>query len=377
MKTVVVLGAGMVGSAAARDLCGQYDVTTADADAERLALLRAHHPIRTLQADLSDPKRIQDIVRNADLVIGGLPGHMGFGALQQVISCGKNIVDISFFSEDPFELDAIAKKENATAVVDCGVAPGLSNMVLGYLGASMAVKSFECFVGGLPFERLMPYQYKAPFSPIDVLEEYTRPARIVANGNVVTKPALSEPEFVEFDGIGTLEAFNTDGLRTLLKTTPIPDMKEKTLRYPGHIELIRILRETGFLDKHFVEIDGKRIRPLDLTTRLLFPKWKLKENEPEFTAMKITVRGSENGKNKEIVYRLFDQWDPVTKISSMARTTGYTCTAVARLVLEGHWKRKGIVPPEWIGAVPDCFKYVVAELKKRNIHVTVEDRVTD
>jgi len=376
MKTVVVLGAGMVGNAIARDLYGQYLVTSVDSDAERLIPLKTHYPIQTLQADLSDPKQIQGIVRSADLVIGALPGHMGFESLKTVIASGKNTVDISFFSEDPFDLDAAAKRKNVTAIVDCGVAPGMSNMILGYHQTSMAVESFECFVGGLPFARNWPYQYKAPFSPIDVLEEYTRPARIVVNGNVVTRPALSEPELVEFGGIGTLEAFNTDGLRTLLKTMSVPDMKEKTLRYPGHIELIRVLRETGFLDKHPVEIDGVQIRPLDLTTRLLFPKWKLGENEPEFTAMKITLRGRKNDRYTEIVYRLFDQSDLVARISSMARTTGYTCTAVARLVLEGRWNRKGIVPPEWIGAVPDCFEGVMAELKGKNIRITVEEPAT-
>ena len=140
------------------------------------------------------------------------------------------------------------RQRGVTAVVDCGVAPGLSNMMLGYHASQGAVSSYRCLVGGLPVKRTWPWQYKAPFSPVDVLEEYTRPARLVEGGCIVTRPALSEPELVDLDPVGTLEAFNTDGLRSLLVTMrQVPDMVEKTLRYPGHIDYIRVLRESGFL----------------------------------------------------------------------------------------------------------------------------------
>jgi saccharopine dehydrogenase-like NADP-dependent oxidoreductase len=236
----------------------------------------------------------------------------------------------------------------------------------------MKVYSFTCLVGGLPFKRTWPYGYKAPFSPIDVLEEYTRPARLVENSRIITKEALSDPEFVDFDPIGTLESFNTDGLRTLLKTMNIPNMKEKTLRYPGHIDIMRVMRETGFLNKNPIEIQGKKVRPLDMTTKLLFPKWKLEEGEPEFTVMRIVIQGTEKGKPKKIIVNLFDQYDPETKTSSMARTTGYACTAAARLVLEENFKRKGICPPEYIGEDVDCFKFIMGYQKERKINYIME-----
>jgi len=375
MKNITVLGAGMVGSAIAKDLSRQYSVTAADNSRERLERLKSQTDIQIQTADLSDPDAVRVAIRGTDLVIGALPGFMGFETLKTVIEAGKNIVDISFFGEDPFLLDASARKNGVTAVVDFGVAPGMSNLILGFWNARMRVESFECLVGGLPAVRTWPFQYKAPFSPVDVLEEYTRPARLVENGMVVTRPALSESEFVEFDGIGTLESFNTDGLRTLIETMKIPFMKEKTLRYPGHIDAIRILRESGFLDASVIQIGEARIRPIDVASKLLFPRWKLGETEPEFTVMRIVVRGMEENRLKEITYSLMDRFDPATGVSSMARTTGYACTAAARLVLEGKFDKKGIIPPERIGGDPLCFDQIMKDLKDRGVIYKKEERI--
>ncbi|HEX9935300.1 MAG TPA: saccharopine dehydrogenase C-terminal domain-containing protein, partial [bacterium] len=298
-------------------------------------------------------------------------------ALKTLIGTGKNVVDISFFGEDPFSLDGMAKSKGVTAVVDCGVAPGMSNLILGYHDSRMDVESFECLVGGLPFERKWPYQYKAPFSPADVLEEYTRPARLVENGRIVTKPALSDLEIVDIEGLGSLEAFNTDGLRTLLKTMRIPSMKEKTLRYPGHAELMRILSDTGFFGTDPVDLHGSSVRPVELTSRLLFPKWRLGENEREFTVMRIIIRGKRDGRPARVLYDLFDQGDAGTKTSSMARTTGYACTAVVRLLLEGRIEEKGVIPPERIGAIPGCFEFVMEYMKERNVAYGVREESED
>lgn len=373
MKKAIVLGAGMVGSAIALDLTQRYDVTAADIDKQALARLEAN--VDTVTADLSRPDTLRKLVSDYDLVVGAVPGFLGFQTLQTVLQCGKNIVDISFFAEDPFALDELAKRAGVTAVVDCGVAPGMCNLFLGYHNARMKVESYECLVGGLPQKRSWPYQYKAPFSPIDVIEEYTRPARYIENGRLVTRAALSDPEYIEFEEIGTLEAFNTDGLRSLLRTMNIPNMREKTLRYPGHIEHIRVLRETGFFSKEPMEIQETKISPLDVTTRLLFPKWKLEPDEPEFTIMRVTIRGAEEGKRKEYVYNLWDRFDETTKTSSMARTTGYACTAVATLVLEGAFTQKGIIPPEYIGADERCYRAVLSYQKEKNVHYRLTEKV--
>jgi lysine 6-dehydrogenase len=370
MSRVVVLGAGMVGAAIAADLAssaaGAHRVLSIDRDAARLTGLAARFPFETRVADLSRVEVVAEVCRDADLVVGAVPGSMGFQTLRTVIECGKNVVDISFFGEDPFELDALAQAHGVTALVDCGVAPGLSNMMLGYHASQGAVSAYRCLAGGLPVKRTWPWQYKAPFSPVDVLEEYTRPARLVEGGRVVTRPALSEPELVDLAPAGTLEAFNTDGLRSLLVTmSQVPEMAEKTLRYPGHIDYVRALRESGFLRAEPVNIGGQSVRPIDVAAALLFPHWRLEEGEAEFTIMQVEIRDT----GTATIYRLYDTTDTRTGFSSMARTTGYTATATARLVLDGAFTRKGICPPEYMGAGAGCFERILTDLAERGVKV--------
>ncbi len=362
-KNISVLGCGLIGKKIAVDLCKDYSVTSIDTNNERLNEISLSHNVNVLQKDLSDKNSLTEVIKNADLVISAVPGFMGFKTLKYIIEAGKNVVDISFFAEDAFELDELAKKNNVTAIVDCGVAPGLSNILLGYHHKRMKISSFECYVGGLPLNPKLPFNYKAPFSPSDVIEEYLRPARVVENGRVTTKEALSDSEIIEFNKVGKLEAFVTDGLRTLLKTMDVPNMKEKTLRYPGHIEIIKLLKQIGFFDSNEIEVAGKKIKPIDVTAQLLFPHWKLEKDEREFTILRVIIRGE----GKEIIYDIYDEYDFETQTTSMARTTGYTCTAAARLVLENQFSRKGICPPEYIGEEEKCFNYIVSYLNERKV----------
>ena len=366
MKKIVVLGAGMVGRVMAADLAPDFEVTSVDVNPANLARLEGL-PVKRLRADLGSEEAVRGLVRDCDLVVGAVPGAMGFATLKAVIAAGRDAVDISFFPEDAFLLDAAAQAAGVTAVVDCGVAPGMDNMILGYHAARMAVGRFECYVGGLPFRREFPFEYKAPFSPADVLEEYTRPARYVENGHVVVRPALSDVELLEFPEVGSLEAFNSDGLRSLLRTMKVPNMIEKTLRYPGHVERVRALRASGFLDTEEIEVRGVRIRPFDVTSAVLFEHWRLDEADDEFTIMRIVVAGHEDGRPKRYAYDLFDRRDRSTGFSSMARTTGFPATAVARLILAGRFGRQGIVAPEHIGADEAAFRAVMADLAARNV----------
>lgn len=370
-KKIAVLGAGLVGSAIAIDLSRDFEVTSVDVSNEALAALR-DRGVETHRGDIADQEALRRFLQPFDLVIGAVPGFLGFRTARAVIEANKNMVDISFFPEDPFQLDTLAKKHNVTVVTDCGVAPGMGNIVLGYHNKKMTVGSYECLVGGLPVEREWPFEYKAVFSPIDVIEEYTRPARFVQNGAVVVREALSDAELLHFPGLGTLESWNSDGLRTLITTMPhIPNMIEKTLRYPGCIEYLRVLRASGFFSYEPIEVNGVSIRPIDMTAKLLFPKWKLKPGEEEFTVMRIRVQGTEDNSPVTYQYDLLDYTDKATNTLSMARTTGYTCTAAAHLLLEEKFARKGICPPEFLGEQEGNFKFIMEYLRARGVQYHV------
>ena len=367
---VLILGAGLVGGPMAIDLAkdSEFNITLADINKDSLDKIGVKNKISTIQKDLSDSKSIKEIVKDFDIVLNAVPGFMGYNTLKAIIESSKDVVDIAFFPEDPFTLDELAKKNNVTAIMDCGVAPGMSNVLIGYIDHLLdKTETALIYVGGLPEVREWPYEYKAVFSPIDVIEEYTRPARYVENGNLVTRPALSDAEYLDFPNIGTLEAFNSDGLRTLAETIDAPNMKEKTLRYPGHIEKMAVLRETGFFNKEEIDIKGIKISPLEFTSKLLFPKWHLKEGESDITVMRVIVEGTKDGEKLRYTYDLFDRLDKETNTHSMARTTGYTATMAIRMLAKGLYEEKGISPPEFIGRKPECVKFILKGLEDRGI----------
>jgi lysine 6-dehydrogenase len=367
---IIILGAGLIGSPMAIDLAKdpRFTVTLVDISEQVLSETGSGFPIKTIQKDLSDPSEVTKLVSDFDMAINAMPGFMGFQTLKAVIEAGRDVVDIAFFIEDPFQLDKLAREKQVTAIMDCGVAPGMCNILIGHVNRILdETENILYYVGGLPEIREWPYEYKAVFSPVDVIEEYTRPARYVENGKLVVRKALSDPELVDFPGIGTLEAFNSDGLRSLAMTIKCPNMKEKTLRYPGHIEKMAVLRETGFFDTAPVVINGVPVRPIDFTSRLLFPKWKLKEGEVDITVMKVVVEGKKDGRKARYTYDLLDKYDPVTRIHSMARTTGYTATVALRMIADGLYKEKGITVPEYIGKKQECVDYMLEGLKARGV----------
>ncbi len=367
---IIVLGCGLVGSAIVRDLAleSSFNVTAVDVSEGALDRVGGIDKVARLQADLASPDRVRELVAAHDLVIGAVPGFMGYRTVEAAIAAGKNVVDISFFPEDALTLDSVARSQGVTAIVDCGVAPGCGNILFGHVHTLLdRTDRFLCYVGGLPVTRRKPYEYTAVFSPVDVIEEYTRPARYVENGRLVTREALSDIELLDFDGIGTLEAFNSDGLRTLAVTMNAPDMKEKTLRYPGHADLMRVLRDSGFFRTDSINVRGVTLRPLDVTAALLFPKWTLPEGEHDFTVMRVVIEGQREGEILRYTYDLLDRYDSATGITSMARTTGYTCSVAARLVADGVITQKGIVPPEYIGAHAAAYGALMAGLQERNV----------
>lgn len=370
MSDIIVLGAGMVGSAMAIDMAKNHQVTLTDSNKNVLdAVSQDNRKLAIQLLDVTDKTSLQNSIQAFDLVICAVPGFLGFNTVKTIIEAGKNVVDISFFSENSLELDALAKEKNVTAIVDCGVAPGMSNLILGYYNEKLKITDFECLVGGLPKEKKWPFYYKAPFSPVDVIEEYIRPARLMQNGKEFVQDAMTDCEYVVFDKIGTLESFNSDGLRSIIYTLPhIPNMKEKTLRYPRHVEYIKVLKESGFFNNEEILINGVPIKPIDFTSKILFNEWKLGKNEEELTVMRIIIRGvNSSGKTEEIKYNMYDEYCKKTKTSSMARTTGYTATATANMFLDGLFSEKGVFPPELVGKHETCFKYILDYLKQRKI----------
>lgn len=367
---IIVLGAGLVGGPIAADLAkeSKFKVTVCDLNLLTLERLSNKYSIQIIQRDLSEIENVREVVSGHDIVINATPGFMGYKILKTIIETGKNVIDIAFFPEDPFLLDELARKNKVTAVIDCGVAPGMSNILIAHAAARLdEVDTAVTLVGGLPQIRQWPYEYKAVFSPIDVIEEYTRPARYIENGHLVIRPALSDVELIDFPGIGTLEAFNSDGLRTMAKTIKAKNVKEKTLRYPGHVERIALLRETGFFSKEEINFYEQSIRPLDFTAQLLFPKWKLLPEDRDITVMQVKILGIK--KNKKVIYQydLLDRYDESSGIHSMARVTGYTATMVLRMLNNGLYKKKGIIAPEFIGEDLNCVRFILDGLKERGI----------
>lgn len=366
---VLVLGSGLVGTPMALDLVRDngISVAVADIDKEKLAIIRDDR-IHKIQADLSVAEELNALVADYDLIVNAVPGFIGFQTLTQCIEAGKDVVDIAFYPEDVFSLSELAIEKGVRVIADMGVAPGMSNLLVGYAASKLdRIDNVEIYVGGLPKIRKKPWEFKVVFSPADVIEEYTRPARMVEHGEIVIKPALSEIELLDFDIPGTLEAFNSDGLRSLMFTIDAENMKEKTLRYPGYAEKIQLLANNGFFDQSEIEIAGKHIKPLDLTSKLLFDQWKLGDEETDITVMRIMVEGRIANSAKRFSYDLYDEKDKDTGVHSMARTTGYAATMAVRLLLGGFYPTTGITVPEMLGKNEQHVLYFLQGLKDRNV----------
>jgi saccharopine dehydrogenase-like NADP-dependent oxidoreductase len=373
VSRIVVLGGGLVGRVIARDLAREkgFRVVVADRDEGVLARRRAEG-LATVGLDLADDAAVRRAIADADVVVGAAPGHMGYRLLRLVIEAGKPYADIAFMPEDFLELDGLARERGVTAVVDCGVAPGLSNLLCGRAHHEFdSVERLLILVGGLPKNRVWPFEYRVVFSAVDVIEEYTRPARWVERGELVTRPALTDVELVDLPRVGTVEAFNTDGLRSLAQTLPgVPFMKEKTLRWPGHAEKMRMLRETGFLSREPVDVAGSPVRPYDLTTRLLFDAWRLPEGEADLTVMRVEAAGVAGGARRTWTWDLYDEADAATGFHSMARVTGFPCAIVAGMLARGELARPGVQPPERLAGDDRFFGRMMEELRARGVTIT-------
>jgi len=372
MNKLVIQGAGLVGRAIAFDLYNEYQITVIDIDSKCLASLSANLPnIETIEADLSTEEQIILLIKDADLVIGALPPSIGVNALRAVIDAGKNSVNITTLLGDTRELDLLAKKKGVTAIIDAGIAPGLSNLILGHHVEQMDVIDYECFFGALPVASEWPL-YHQDFYPLsEVLHEYLRPAEVVVQGEMSTRMPLDSFEQLNFPGLGVMEAIHYNGLGTLLDTMKgkIQNMSQKMLRFPPHLNYIRSLYHSGFLGNEIISLErGGEARVFDITAKVLEPLMRFKKNDNDYIALRIVIRHSD----KTYVYHLLDQYDDRTQLSAMSRTTGYTCTAMARLLLKGDFYQTGVISPEILGAQPKCFTQIIRDLTSRGLVFNVE-----
>ncbi len=370
-KSILVLGAGLVGLPIAKDLAvnNEFAVSVADIDTERLQLAEGFG-ITPIAQNLKKLVVTDSWVQNFDFYVNAVPGAIGFELLGKLIQLGKPIVDIAFFPEDPTILNESAIRNGSCVICDMGVAPGMSHLLTGYAGSKLEeINNILIYVGGLPAERKQPWEYKAVFSPADVIEEYTRPARLIEFGKLIEKPALSDIETLYFEGIGTLEAFNSDGLRSLVSTMKADFMAEKTLRYPGHADKIKLLRDSGFLSDQPIKSEDYSESPLSITKKILFKEWQLQPGEIDYTIMRIIVEGKTlKSTEKRFTFELFDQYDSESETHSMARTTGYAATAALRLIDSGLYTKPGIHFPEIIGKNENAVKFIIEKLQERNIY---------
>ncbi|MEX2701762.1 MAG: saccharopine dehydrogenase C-terminal domain-containing protein [Candidatus Baldrarchaeota archaeon] len=381
---ILVLGCGNVGSAIVKDLAKYLpsnQIVAADRNpdvARKVAEEIGKENVSWTQADASKYDELVNIIKKHDLVVGALPGSLGYISAKACVDAKVSMVDISYMPENPLTLNEAAIKAGITIVPDCGVAPGLSNLLAGR-GASRLdqVEGIHIVCGGLPITPVPPLGYTITWSVEGLIDEYMRPARIVEDGKLVKKEALSGLEIIEFPKLGKLEAFYTDGLRTLLETIKgVKSMWEKTFRYPGHVEKIKLLRDLGFFDEEPIDVENVKIVPKKVTIKLLDRKLR-KPKVKDLMAMKVEVTGIKSESKVKYVYYLLDYYDDASKTTAMARTTGYTASVVAQLIVKGVIEDKGVIPPEKLGMNERIYKQIIEELEKRNIKITeIEEKVS-
>ncbi len=362
-----VLGAGMQGSIAAQDLANAgFKVTVLDNNISRLRLLKRSIPIKAQQFNVSGKVKFIKLIKTFDLIVGALPAALGYYTMDCAVAAGVDCVDMSYSHEDPLKLHEKARQAKVRIVPDAGFAPGLSNILVGETHQQFnGIDKLRILVGGIPQNAAPPFYYRITWSPTDLIEEYTRPARIIKNKESVTVDALTGIETITFPRVGKLECFYTDGLRTLLTTMKNVDtMEEKTIRYPGHAELFKTLIKCGFFSDQQVRCGKQMLSIKSISTEYL--RVMLSQgDESDISVMEIDIKKGKNTRR----YRCIDYYDSKNGITSMARMTAYTCSIIAQCVK--HYPDFGVIPPEYLGMNKKICQFIKSELKKRKIAVTV------
>src|SRR6266571_4629544 len=372
---MLVLGAGLQGSACAYDLLqqpGVERVTIADLKRDRLpAFLEPYVGTRlTLtQLDVQDGAALRDAIGGHDAVLNAAPYYFNLEVSRAAVAARAHCVDLGGNTEIVFrqrELDAEAQKKHVSVIPDCGLAPGMVNIIaaegIRQVGDADSVK---IFVGGLPQHPEPPLNYQIVYSLEGALDYYTTPSWVLREGRPLQVDALSELEAVEFPSpVGTLEAFHTGGG---ISTMPwayrgkVRTMEYKTLRYPGHVAIMRPIRELGLLALEPVKVKGTEIVPRDAFIATVSPLLS-KAGGRDLVALRVEVQGR-NG--SRVAWQLLDYFDEATGISAMMRTTGYSLAITGVMQVDGRVSSAGVYTPD--EAVP--FQAYVDELKRRGVEI--------
>jgi lysine 6-dehydrogenase len=347
---ILIIGAGTVGRAVAADLSRDWEVAVSDISSSSLKGLK---DVTKFHGDIFDRP---ELIRKAEVIVTSLPGSISFGVVRRLLRMGRSVVDTGFMPEDPLLLDNTAASHGAIYVPDAGYAPGLSNVFAGHLFRTMEPDTIEIFVAGLAKSDTSPLHHIVTFNVEGWIDEYLRPAQIVRNGRQISVDPLGEFKKVDFPGAGRFEGFYSDGLRTLLSTVRVRNMHEITLRYPGHLELMKAMREIGFLSER--KIDGCTPRSI---SEELFSRIGGHSDDMCLTM----IRGRKAGRSVEFVS--VDSGDSSSGITSMGRMTGYSAAAFTRLILEGDIAGSGAFPPEYAGFDEGIFRKTLFMLRKRGI----------
>jgi lysine 6-dehydrogenase len=376
---MLVLGAGLQGSACAYDLLQDKEVEQvrlADLKIDHLADFLAPYSGRRLlptPLDVRDTEAVRGLMRECDGVMSAIPYYFNFEMARLAVDAGVHFTDLGGNTEIVNEqktLDAEAKQKNITVVPDTGLAPGMVNILAEHgIRQLDKVDSVRIYVGGLPQHPEPPLNYQIVYSLEGVLDYYTTLSWVLRRGKRTQVRALSELEEVRFgDGVGTLEAFHTaGGLSTMAfrYEDRIPEMEYKTLRYPGHAERMEAIRELGLLELEPVDVKGQRVVPRDVFIATAGPRLT-KPHGKDLVALRVTVRGTKAGKAKTLTWELIDRYDEQHHISAMMRTTGYSLSITGMMQVRGQVKPAGVhTPDECVPAEP-----YIAELAKRGIRIT-------
>jgi lysine 6-dehydrogenase len=372
---MLVLGAGLQGSACAYDLLQNPDVSQV-----RLADLRFDHLAEFLKPlsgprlipttlDVRDREAVLAVMRESDAVMSAIPYYLNLQLTECAVEAGVHFCDLGGNTEIVFQQKALAERASAkgvTIIPDCGVAPGMVNILAEHgIRQLDTVDSVRIYVGGLPQNPEPPLNYQVVYSLEGVLDYYTTRSWVLRDGQRNQVAALSEREPVEFPApVGTLEAFHTaGGLSTMAfrYEGKIPEMEYKTLRYPGHAEIMEAIRELGLLDLEPVDVKGIKVVPRDLFVAAVGPK--LTKNGKDLLALRVTVRGTKGGKPAERRFDLVDRYDEAHGVSAMMRTTGYS------LSITGQMQVRGEVGPPGVWTPDECMpaEAYIRELRARGI----------